>query len=171
MKKIKKNICWLLYNLIAKRLPSSSSRINLGSKYIRSILVKNIILSSGHKINIEKNSEFSPNISIGENSGLGINSLIQGDTSIGDNVMMGPNVRIYTKNHNYKDKSLPMCEQGTNTKKVIIGNDVWIGDGVIVLPGVTIGDGSIIGAGSVVTKDVPSFAIVGGNPAKEIGYR
>lgn len=55
--------------------------------------------------------------------------------------------------------------------EILIGNDVWIGNGVIILPGVKIGDGAVIGAGSVVTKDVPSYAIVGGNPAKIIKYR
>lgn len=56
--------------------------------------------------------------------------------------------------------------------KIKIGNDVWIGFNAIILPSVsTIGDGAVIGAGSVVTKDVPPFAIVAGNPAKIIRYR
>ena len=54
---------------------------------------------------------------------------------------------------------------------VIIGNDVWIGQNAILLSGVTIGNGAVIGAGSVVSKDVPAYAIVGGNPAKFIHYR
>ena len=54
---------------------------------------------------------------------------------------------------------------------VIIGNDVWIGANVVVLPGVTIGDGAVLAAGAVVTKDVPPYTIVGGNPAKIIKKR
>lgn len=55
--------------------------------------------------------------------------------------------------------------------EVTIGHDVWIGRSAIVLAGVTVGDGSVIGAGSVVTKDVPPYAIVAGNPARLIRYR
>jgi acetyltransferase-like isoleucine patch superfamily enzyme len=58
-----------------------------------------------------------------------------------------------------------------NSKKIKIGNDVWVATNAIVLPGVTIGDGAVIAAGAVVTKDVPPYAIVGGVPAKVIKYR
>lgn len=63
--------------------------------------------------------------------------------------------------------------QGHLTTKgnVIIGNDVWIGWGAMILSGVTIGDGAVIGANALVTKNVPPYAIVGGNPAKIIKYR
>lgn len=169
---MKRVVCWFLYNYFAKYLPSSSSKLNFGAKHIRGFLTKKMILSSGKKINIERNAEFSPNITIGENSGIGINAKIQKATHIGDNVMMGPNVRIYTQNHKFEDKNKPMCAQGNEEpKKVIIENDVWIGDGTIILPGVTIKEGSIIGAGSVVTKDVEAYSIVAGNPAKLIKYR
>lgn len=55
--------------------------------------------------------------------------------------------------------------------QTIIGNDVWIGSNAVVMAGLTIGDGAVIGAGSVVTKDVPPYAIVAGNPAKILRYR
>jgi acetyltransferase-like isoleucine patch superfamily enzyme len=54
---------------------------------------------------------------------------------------------------------------------VLIGNDVWIGMGALILSGVAIGDGAVVGAGSVVTKDIPPYAIVGGNPARLLRYR
>jgi maltose O-acetyltransferase len=91
---------------------------------------------------------------------------------IGDNVMMGPHCIIHTQNHKFDREDIPMCEQGFQEEKpVYIGNDVWIGSRVTILPGVKIGNGVIIGAGAVVTKDVPDYAIVGGNPAKIIRYR
>src|SRR5262249_58694753 len=54
---------------------------------------------------------------------------------------------------------------------VVIGNDVWIGHGAIVLPGRAIGDGAVVAAGAVVTKDVPAYAVVAGNPARPIRER
>lgn len=56
-------------------------------------------------------------------------------------------------------------------KRIIVGHDVWIGRSAIVLPGVEVGDGAVIGAGSVVTKSVPTYSIVAGNPARVIRYR
>ena len=86
--------------------------------------------------------------------------------------MMGPHCTIYIRNHAFDRLDIPMCEQGFQSEKpIVIGNDVWIGGHVIILPGVQIGNGAIVGAGAVVTKNVPDYAIVGGNPARIIRYR
>lgn len=86
--------------------------------------------------------------------------------------MMGTGVKIYTRNHAFSDLAIPMCQQGfQETKPVVIEDDVWIGANVIILRGVHVNKGAIIGAGSIVTKDVPGYAIVAGNPAKTIRYR
>jgi len=70
-----------------------------------------------------------------------------------------------------KDKCHEYDAIEKRNERVKIGNDVWIGQNVTILPGVTINDGAIVGAGAVVTRDVPSYAIVGGNPAHVIKYR
>lgn len=86
--------------------------------------------------------------------------------TIGDNVMFGPRVGLYTAGHPIdKDVRATGLEFGLPIK---IGNNVWIGGDVTITPGVTIGDNTIIGAGSVVTKDIPSDVIAAGNPCKTI---
>lgn len=64
-----------------------------------------------------------------------------------------------------------VVDRNQTYKKVVIGNDVWIGANSVIMPGVTIGDGAVIGAGAVVTKNVPAYAIVVGVPAKIAKYR
>lgn len=85
---------------------------------------------------------------------------------IGNNVMFGPNVSVYTAGH-------PLDKETRNSgleyaHPITIGNDVWIGGNVVILPGVTIGDGAVIGAGSVVTKDIPPEVLAVGNPCRVI---
>lgn len=84
--------------------------------------------------------------------------------TLGDNVLIGPSVQIYTAMH-----PISAIERRGGLefgKPVNIGSDVWIGGGAIICPGVTIGDRSIVGAGSVVTSDVPQDVIAVGNPAR-----
>ena len=118
-------------------------------------------------INIERGAKFAMSTEIGDHSGIGIDSRLYGRVKIGENVMMGPECYIYTCNHQTDRTDIPMNQQGyTEECPVIIGNDVWIGSRVTILPGVHIGNGVVIGASSVVTKDIPDYAVVGGNPAK-----
>ena len=86
------------------------------------------------------------------------------DIYIGDHTMFGPNVTVVTASHAFSP-ALRLFQAEYN-KPVHIGKSVWIGAGAIILPGITIGDGAIVGAGAVVTHDVPSNAIVVGNPAR-----
>lgn len=89
-----------------------------------------------------------------------------GGITIGDDVLLGPRVSVYTSNH-----ALDPAERAAGAcyaKPVTIGNRVWVGGGVTINQGVTIGDGAVIGSGSVVTRDVPAGAIAAGVPARVI---
>jgi maltose O-acetyltransferase len=91
---------------------------------------------------------------------------------IGDKVMFGPRVKVIASDHRFDDPFRPIKDSGYGMLADIrVGNDVWIGAGAIVLKGVHIKDGAVIGAGSVVTKDVGSFEIWAGNPARKIRDR
>lgn len=162
----------LIYNVLGKHMPFSDSRFSFGSKRVRAFCGKLLLNHCGKNVNIEKGAQFSTEVSLGDNSGIGVNATISSYVTIGNNVMMGPECLIYTANHTMQRRDIPMRLQGhEQARPVVIGNDVWIGGRVIILPGVHIGDGAVIGAGSVVTKDVPPYAIVGGNPAKVIKER
>ena len=90
--------------------------------------------------------------------------------SIGDFTIIGEYTSIRDANHGM-EKNAPMRYQAHTFAPINIGRDVWLGRGCCVLPDVTIGEGSVIGANSVVTKDIPSFSIAAGVPAKVIGKR
>jgi acetyltransferase-like isoleucine patch superfamily enzyme len=85
-----------------------------------------------------------------------------GGIEFGDNVQIGPHVTIVTDNHDLNNRYVLKC------RKVVIGNNVWIGAGVSIMPGVHVGDNAVIAGGAVVTKDVSANTVVGGNPAKVI---
>ena len=106
------------------------------------------------------------NVHFGKNVIINFNANIvdDGDIFIGDDVMIGPNVKIAAACHPISPKLRKHKLQ--YNKPVHIGNNMWIGMGACILPGVTIGDNSIVGAGAVVTKDVPENVIVGGCPAR-----
>lgn len=96
---------------------------------------------------------------------------VRGSIKIGDNVIFGPRVSVFSENHNTTEIDIPIKDQGETRMDTTIGNDVWIGANSVILAGVTIGDGAIIAAGAVVREDVPSYAIAGGVPAKVLKYR
>ena len=162
---------WLYFN-IAKKMPETFARGGKFACRFRIKTARKFIVSIGQGVNIEKGANVSEGTVIGNRSGVGINANLHGPVIIGDDVMMGPECIIYTRNHAYLDTTIPMRQQGfSEIKEVTIDDDVWIGGRVIILPGVHIGKGAIIGAGAVVTKDVPEYAVVGGNPARILKYR
>lgn len=163
----------LIYRLFLQNFPSRNDPLSLGCR-LRYYFLRNRFANCGKLVNIQPNVKFNylNNISIGNRAGIGSNSIIDSSEKviIGNDVLIGPELIIYTSNHNINLDKL-IIEQGFTCKPVIIGNDVWIGARVIILQGVTIGDGTVIGAGSIVTKDLSSFSVYAGNPAKFIRKR
>lgn len=160
----------IFYALFGQWLPRSCYSVL--SMKIRYFFLRRIANSVGKNINIEQRVVFGEELEIGDNSTIGFNSDIYGPVKIGKNVMLGPEVAIYTHNHAHDDIDIPMIYQGyTQNQPVIIEDNVWIGRRVLIMPGVHIGTGAIVAAGAVVTKDVNSYSIVGGNPARHIKFR
>lgn len=153
--------------------------LNFIEKIIVLIRYRKIVFKNVGKKTVFKrwNSSFirPENITIGNDVHIGPKAYFDatGDIVIGCGVIFGPQVTIYTRSHNYDSECLEALpfDQKMVVAPVIINEYVWVGTKVIILPGVTIGRGAVIAAGAVVAKDVPEFAVVGGNPAKVIKYR
>jgi chloramphenicol O-acetyltransferase type B len=94
-----------------------------------------------------------------------------GEVHIGSYFHSGVNLTIISSNHNYDTADAIPYDKVRIHKPVHIKDFVWVGNNVTIIPGITVGEGAIVAAGSVIVKDVPDFAIVGGNPAKVIKYR
>lgn len=110
--------------------------------------------------------DYGYNIELGNNFYANYNLIILdcAKVSFGNNVLIGPNVGIYTAGHplHFEKRN----EEFEHAFPITIGNNVWIGGNVVINPGVIIGDNSVIGSGSIVTKDIPSNVIAVGNPCK-----
>ena len=102
---------------------------------------------------------------------LGVLVTTSGGVTIGDRTLLGYRCQILSTNHKIPKNRAEIFSAGHDKLRVVIGKDVWIGANAIILPGVTIGEGAVIAAGSIVTKNVDSFSIVGGVPAKLIRER
>jgi len=112
------------------------------------------------------------NISIGNsslNEDIHLNGF--GGITIGERVLIGHRCTFFSDEHAFEDPETPIWFQGRTPAPIVVEDDVYFGCNVVVLSGVRVGRGAVIGAGSVVTKDVPTLAIVGGVPARVIRYR
>lgn len=166
----KAKILYCMYTITSKWLPQSR-HFPLGGR-LRRAWLRRIVDSCGDNVNVETGACFTPDLKIGNNSGIGIHCELNGPVVIGNDVLMGPEVIVYTQNHKFKDLDLPIRKQGySEVQPVEIGDDVWLGRRCMVMPGVRIGRGCVVAAGAVVTKDVPPYCVVGGIPARIIKKR
>ncbi|PID81398.1 acetyltransferase [bacterium DOLZORAL124_64_63] len=113
-------------------------------------------------------------LAVGDDCELGVDSFLQagGGITLGDRVMLGPGVKIWSVNHVFRELDVPINEQGFDEEPVRIGDDCWLGANVFVFPGVDLPRGCVVSAGSVVAKKrYPEYAILAGYPARVIGNR
>jgi len=94
-----------------------------------------------------------------------------GPITLGNNVLLAPRVVVLGAMHEHRDRTRLIREQGVRAAPVIIEDDVWIGTNAVITPGAHIGRGAVVGANAVVTGKVEPYAIVGGIPARVIGFR
>ena len=110
-------------------------------------------------------------LEIGEGTEMNVNSQISssGKVIIGKNVLFGPNVYVTDSTHHYGDISIPISSQGIVSKgEVVIGDESWLGRNVVVVGNVKVGRHCVIGASTVITKDIPDYCVVVGNPGRII---
>lgn len=129
----------------------------LGSRGKHSELCRNLDIRSPKRIRIGSNTTINKYVVLDGRGGI---------LSIGNNVDIAQDCRIWTLQHDYNSP-----DYAAIGGDVTISDYVWIASGATVLPGLTIGEGAVVATGAIVTKDVPPYSIVAGVPAKKIGER
>jgi acetyltransferase-like isoleucine patch superfamily enzyme len=161
---------WWVRNLLNPFFVKRGKNTIIRSKARLDILPTNCF-SIGNDSTIEDFSTINNavgNVIIGDSSFIGLGNTLIGPILMGNNVMTAQNVVFSGLNHTFRDVTLPSWKQPVTTKTIVIEDEVWVGANVVITAGVAIGKHAVVAAGSVVTKDVPPYTIVGGNPAKVI---
>lgn len=139
--------------------------------WIRTFKLKVSVKQFGKKPYVGGPSFFSGEVYVGDYCNFnGMKILGGGKVFIGNYFHSGVDCMMITQNHNYEGEAIPY-DKTFDYKCIRIGDYVWLGNKVLIVGNVNIGEGAIVAAGAVVCKDVPPYAIVGGNPAKIIKYR
>lgn len=162
-----------MYAILIKHIPSNNCPDSFVVR-LRVAVLKIRMKSCGRNVNIQPGVtiENLNNFSIGNNSGLGRNSYIRAlaPVTFGNDVMVGPELHVYTTSH-YHKIGVPMNTQGGFMNPVIVKDDVWIGARVTLLQGVTVESGCVIAAGAVVNRSTKPNGIYGGVPARRLRDR
>ena len=168
MKKITRKIFYKIILLI-RYLP-----FNFTMK-LRCILYRRLFKNNPISFNILESVIINnpENISLGERVSIHQFSYFdaQGEIVIGNNVAIGNHVKLITSDHVFDKNDVPIKDQGIETDKITIKDNVWIGAGTTILKGVVIGENSVIGAQSLVNKNIPPNVIAVGDPCKVVKER
>ncbi len=170
---MKRTLCLLAYYGFAKHLPDSSLPGGELSTRLRAFLCRGFIASAGEGIHVRSGAFLADGryLHMADRSSIGPGCRIYG-ARLGYGVVIGPHCVFFKENRAADDLSKPVGAHETTPINVPVVEDwAWVGERALVLQGRRIGRGAIVGAGAVVTRDVPPFAIVGGNPARIIGNR
>jgi len=105
---------------------------------------------------------------IGSRTRIGIGCVIIGPVTIGNSVILAQNIVVSGLNHSYEDITIPIYKQPATTRMITIEDECWIGANAVITAGITIGKHSVVAAGAIVTKSIPPYSVVAGNPARVI---
>lgn len=164
-----------IYGVYSFFLNTLFSLMDMFPHLIRSFLFRIVLKKIGRNSFVDYKAYFrypsrisiGSNVTVNRDCSLYASHMVKNiEIIIGDNVAIGPHVRIYAATHDYSTYEL-----SDRAASVIVEDYVWIGGGAIILPGVILGKGSVVGAGAVVAKNVPPFSVVAGNPARIINKR
>jgi acetyltransferase-like isoleucine patch superfamily enzyme len=160
----RKWVSWFVNPFIHKK--ARSSKI---CKHVRMDVLPNNTFCLGQNSTIEDYTVINNgvgDVTIGDNCRIGIGNSIIGPVTLEDDIILAQNVVLSGLNHEYQDVETPIHKQPVSTKEIKIKRGSWIGANAVIVAGVTIGRNCVIAGGSVVTKDVPDYCVVGGNPAR-----
>lgn len=174
MDKIVRVFCLALYYYFLRYLPGRNAPGGYWFTKMRSTVCQRLFKKCGKDFNVYRRAHFGKGdkISIGDRSDIGQNSFLVGTVNIGNDVGMAFDVFISTMNREFTNTDRTILADGCRPEKpVTIHDDVAIFARSAILAGVTIGSHTVIGFGSVITRDIPEWSIVAGNPARIVKFR
>ncbi len=172
-KKLQSHLFWIKWSVFGAKIDPSASLGKILMVWPHQVKIKSrCILEDGIYFKYDGIWSPGPSIVLGNNIFVGkdVEFNIKERIDILDNSLIGANSKFIDHDHGIEQNEL-IRTQACPSAPISIGRDVWIGANVVILKGVAIGDGAVIAAGAVVNKNVPSYEIWGGVPAKKIGVR